>query len=153
MIERTCLNCALLRQNNNICPILNRARNEKDYPCENFISRLQFCESCGRVVLPTGVVYDMTDGKPHLICEECQKQSSTCARCKSGQKCDFMTNPSTIPHTIQKEIHQGNMRMVVEVRNPERVAITCAKGCECFDAETETCNKDLGLCGRWSSTY
>lgn len=153
MTKKTCLQCGLLKANGNICPVFKGPRTEENKICDYFSKHLQTCEICGLIILPTTLIYDMTDETPHIICEGCQSRTGTCATCSKSQECKFQTDPSNLPFTIQKQIRQGNMVMVTEIKNPERIRQTCAKGCPCFDPETQECNKELGICGSWSISY
>ena len=151
--NKTCKDCGLPSHNGGVCPIYKVARGQEDRICDYFASQIQFCEICGNIVFPKATVIDMTTEEPQLICERCQSRSGTCAVCKHGNECLFQTDPSPIPPIIQKQVRQGNMIAVMDIKNPERIRQTCAKGCPCFDPETQECNKELGLCGKYVRPY
>ena len=108
------------------------------------------CPLCGNYYLPTIMVVDMTEGKPILICPTCYSNYMTnCATCTKSQKCAFETDPSPIPKLIQRQYRQGPMTSVIQEKNPERIAITCQKGCECY-SEEKGCLREFT---RWCDKY
>ena len=100
-------------------------------------------------ILSTSI--DFKNGE-HLrvICQKCNEMLHTCALCKNGQTCAFDNDPSPIPKQIQKQYRNGPMISVVQEINPERVAITCAKGCFCYDPENG-CLRQYNTCGKCES--
>ena len=100
------------------------------------------CDCCGRAII--GV---LTFDSGALLCEECSNSFHTCKTCRAATNCAFETDPSPIPPVIVETKRQGNMVVQQQVRNPERIAITCAKGCKCFiDGE---CVRANGLCSKY----
>ena len=61
--------------------------------------------------------------------------------------CSFENDPSPLPKIVQKQVRQGNMTAITQVRNPERIEITCKKDCPCYDPEFE-CLRQFGTCGK-----
>lgn len=104
------------------------------------------CSICHRPVpMPTIVILE--DHRAIGVCAQCQELLNTCQMCKHSENCAFETDPSTLPKQVQKQIPiQGGYAMTY-VRNPERIAITCEKGCKCYNAELQTCNREFGMCG------
>ena len=101
------------------------------------------CETCSRqtqqqVLTPDGDLW-------HILCPNCADQLNSCGFCKNAGKCDFETNPSSLPKFIQKQIRQGNMISVMAVKNPERQKITCQNGCLCYSEEWD-CMRQLNWC-------
>ena len=78
------------------------------------------------------------------LCNNCASHLGKCATCYESCFCLFETSPSTLPKLIQKQVQMGNMIQLMQVRNPDRVAETCAKGCQCYDGET--CMREYGSC-------
>lgn len=79
-----------------------------------------------------------------LVCPLYYQYKGTCAICANSLTCAFETDPSPLPKAIIQETRQGNMTMQMQVRNPERIKITCAQGCKCYSAD--------GFCERESNT-
>ena len=119
---------------------------EIDY-CSQHRRTVLTCSICGNIILSNGVYSDN-----HLICQHCFSSSETCKICRFSNTCEFETNPSPLPKAIQKEIRQGNMTAVTQVMNPERIHITCEKGCKCFDPE-KGCLKQIGYCKNQEVSY
>jgi hypothetical protein len=108
------------------------------------------CETCSRqtkqqVLVPDGDLW-------HILCPSCADQLNSCGFCKNGGKCDFETNPSSLPKFVQKQIRQGNMISVTTVKNPERIRQTCQNGCPCYDSEFE-CMREFYYCERIDHVY
>ena len=68
--------------------------------------------------------------------------------CKEAHICDFETNSSSLPKQVQQTSRQGNMVMQTVVKNPERIRITCEKGCKCWSDEFG-CLKQNGICSNY----
>lgn len=108
------------------------------------------CETCGRqteqqVLAPDGDSW-------HILCPNCADQLNSCGFCKNAGKCDFETNPSSLPKFVQKQIRQGPMISVTTEMNPERIRQTCEKGCDCFDANFG-CMRQFHYCERIDHAY
>ena len=108
------------------------------------------CETCGRpteqqVLAPDGNLW-------HILCPNCADQLNSCGFCKNAGKCDFETNPSSLPKYIQKQIRQGPIISVMTVKNPERIRQTCQNGCPCYDSEFE-CMREFYYCERIDHIY
>ena len=108
------------------------------------------CETCGR---PTEHQFLCPDGDSwHILCGNCVSQLNTCTFCKKVNICAFETDPSPVPKMVQQQIRQGPMISVTTVKNPERVKITCEKGCNCFNAEFG-CMRQFHYCERMDHVY
>ena len=84
-----------------------------------------------------------------VICPNCNKLLGTCRTCQNGNLCTFETDPSPLPKIVQKQIRQGNMTAVTQVMNPERVAITCQKGCPCYSPDFSCSKQNRGACQQY----
>lgn len=129
-----------------VCALSGLKIEAKDY-CSKHRTSLTKCSICGNVILADAVI-----DNGHLICQSCFSILKTCKTCHFGNVCEFQTNPSPIPQMINKQIRQGNMVAVTQVMNPERIHITCEKGCKCFDKENG-CLKQNGMCGNQEVKY
>ena len=112
---------------------------------------MKTCETCGFRDLKNSVcqvfghaINPKDDGTFGFYCKECVAAFSTCETCKHATECDFETNPSSLPKVVQKQIRQGNMMTVTQIKNPDRIEITCKNGCLCYDTENG-CRKQFNL--------
>jgi hypothetical protein len=142
MWQRTCKECAYFDDMR--CKISGQPAISHNIACASFSSKRYECEICHRQIHHTEVIYDSKSNK--IVCSDCCNRLSTCNNCHNGNICLFETDPSPLPKQIQKQIRQGNMIGQTIVKNPDRILITCKKGCPCWDAETESCNKQLRYC-------
>lgn len=138
-----CDQCALRSPNQGICQLTKLPFQPKDPACANFCLCLTKCELCGRKFPKLSTIMD-----GYYVCDDCLLSLGTCSQCKHQNQCDFETNPSTLPKIVQKVIHQGNMQMATQIRNPEREKITCACGCPCY-MESIGCLRQEGTCGKY----
>ena len=153
LTNRTCGECALMQHNGGTCPIFNQTFEANESGCPRFAKDLVTCELCRHLIMPVGVVVDMTDDEhPHFICDECRKKCGHCPTCVNARTCAFETDPSSLPKLIQKEFRQGNMISVTQVKNPARIDITCKKGCPCF-SEENGCSRQINTCGNYKIGY
>lgn len=142
MWQRTCKECAYFDDMR--CKISGQPAISHNIACASFSSQRYECEICHRQIHHTEVIYDSKSNK--IVCSDCCNRLSTCDNCHNGNICLFETDPSPLPKQIQKQIRQGNMFGQTIIKNPDRIDITCQKGCPCWDAETESCNKQLRYC-------
>lgn len=133
----SCKDCALLLNNHKECPFFGGI---PEVECTMFTSELKTCELCGRLIIGVETL-DITNGTARAICNNCFNNLHSCAICDNGKVCEFKTNPSPIPRTIQKQIRQGNAIMIQQVPNPERIQAFCIN-CKCY--HEETCYKNQG---------
>ena len=142
MWQRTCKECAYFDDMR--CKISGQPAISHNIACASFSSKRYECDICHRQIHHTEVIYDSKSNK--IVCSDCCNRLSTCDNCHNGHLCLFETDPSTLPKQVQKQYRQGNMIGQTIVKNPDRIRETCQKGCPCWDAETESCNKQLRYC-------
>lgn len=105
------------------------------------------CELCGKAYPSASLI--LVDES--LICEHCYSYRGTCATCAKNTDCLFESDPSPLPKVTVQTTRQGNMTIQQQVINPERVAITCAKGCSCYcDGE---CARQLNFCTSYTAVW
>lgn len=121
--------------------------------CPFWVKELPKCDICGQIDLKANIFIKCTDGSYKRLCENCANSLSTCRSCSNGTTCDFETNPSPLPKTVQKRIQQGNQIIVTAVKSEERVAETCAKNCICYDKEQKFCRREQNYCGNYTDNY
>lgn len=140
---RLCKNC-YFGGNETCARITGLQINQESQACPLYLHRdsVKICDCCRRAIIDT-VIYD----EDKALCEDCSSKYNTCATCRRSLQCAFETDPSPIPPVIMKQTRNGNMVMQSQVMNPERIAITCAKGCLCFDTATQSCKRQTqGFC-------
>lgn len=152
----TCANSSpnLQAKTGRVCKRWNAAVKNSDF-CSYHLKELWKCDCCGNRFMDNPIItatYDPSTGATHVdsaICMQCFKNLNKCVTCKNANLCDFETNPSSIPKTIQKEVRQGNMRAVTQVLNPERIAITCQKDCPCWTPDSLCAKQNHGTCPQY----
>jgi hypothetical protein len=128
----------VLRTNETQCNIFKRNINLSDRACPGFVGRDEVvtCAWCGTTFPTKQLTILISEGNQNqIICSNCASHTGTCATCLHGRECAFENDPSPLPKIVQKVVQQGPMKTVTQVKNPDRIAITCAKGCPCYDAE------------------
>lgn len=113
------------------------------------------CDVCNRyingkcVLVPENEDFGETNQNDvwYGLCNGCAGHLGQCGTCYEAQFCLFESSPSTLPKTIQKQFRNGPMIQLMEVRNPDRVAETCAQGCKCYDGEG--CMREYGRCNEY----
>lgn len=93
-----------------------------------------------------------SDGSWIRICQNCQSKFGTCVGCSKSATCDFETNPSPIPKTVQKRTQQGSQIMVTTIKNPSRIDVTCRINCPCFSEENGCC-REYNTCGNFEGAF
>lgn len=144
-----CKSCAFLGlKAPEVCALSGlKMKEEEDY-CSRHSNSFQKCAICGSpVIFHDGIIDD-----GHLICQSCFFHLNSCKICRFGNTCEFETNPSPLPKYVQRQIRQGNMTAVTQVMNPERIHITCEKGCKCYSTENG-CMKQKGSCSNSETIY
>ena len=139
-----CGRCLYRNSETNQCGRLKITVSAEQDACPSYIDQtyLTTCTFCGRQ-LPIRNAVIFSDGEEvHHACNDCANLSGYCHTCAAASSCLFNTDPSPIPMLVQKQIRQGNMVSVTTVKNTERVKVTCAVGCKCFDSEFSVCNKE-----------
>ena len=144
-----CKSCAFLGlKAPEICALSGLKMKEEEEYCSRHSNSFQKCAICGSPVISHDGIID--DG--HLICQSCFFHLNSCHFCRFGNTCEFETDPSPLPKYVQKQIRQGNMTAVTQVMNPERIHITCEKGCICYSSENG-CMKQKGSCSNSKTIY
>lgn len=115
--------------------------------CSKHADSIQTCAICGQEMLKENSIIDF---KMRIICQKCSELLSTCTLCQHGKNCAYDDDPSPIPKLIQKQVRQGPMISVMQEINPARTAITCAKGCLCYDPENG-CLRQYNFCDKCES--
>ena len=116
--------------------------------CSKHIDEPYVCDICGRAFLNPPTLYEINSGFIS-ICSECDQSIGYCPTCKHNTSCNFETNPSTLPKVTMRQVRQGNMIIQTQVKNPDRINITCAQDCPCFDPKTSECLKTVGACHQY----
>ena len=151
MIQHTCGQCGLHsepKDNHAQCGVFRHDVCLDDNACAQFNSNPYACDICHCIIIKGEIIELAADGSvAHIVCESCSSKSGTCYRCANGKTCSFKDDPSPLPLMIKKRIRVGQSITVVDCPNPERTALTCEKGCSCFNPEfgcfkqsTQTCS-------------
>ena len=148
-LDKYCKNCALRNPDVTRCQLTKLEITPLDMACKHYVEHLIECGICHKK-LPKGEVIDATNPADiFYVCPDCENLYSTCHTCEKARQCLFETDPSTLPKIIPQTIRQGNAVMQTQVRNPERVKITCAKSCACYDAEMGCLREEAQCCGKY----
>lgn len=142
-----CGRCLLRDEQSGQCSILKMVVAENQDACPRYADEgnVITCELCGRrTVVDNSVIYN--EERVHLVCGDCADKSGTCYTCLERKTCPFETDPSPLPKVVQRRIQQGPMVEIAQIKNPERINITCRAGCPCWDEESFTCGKEQGWC-------
>lgn len=146
-----CKSCALANLKLLKCRRFGHDINPNEDFCSKHANSIPTCAICGQEMLTENSILDFKNGEHlRIICQKCNELLSTCTLCRHGQSCAYDDDPSPIPKLIQKQVRQGPMISVTQEINPERVAITCAKGCLCYDPENG-CSRQYNTCGKCES--
>lgn len=152
---KKCGKCLIRRAEDGFCAVINDVVKVTDSACVKCATEdsIFVCELCGTATLKSSAVVFVED-RTHLVCGNCAKYTSMCQTCIKVRECAFETDPSPIPFTIQKHIQTGPMVQIMEVMNPERIAITCKMGCDCWDNVNETCaERTYGNCSNYKMIW
>ena len=151
MENKVCTDCALLRNNNGVCPYFQENFTSEDKACPKFVSSLTKCDVCGRYVPQT--IWEITEENIiHYWCYTCSKHSGGCPTCKRSNQCVFETDLSPIPKVKQVQMQQGNTTIIQQIKNPERIKVTCVEKCKCYYKEIG-CLKEHGCCCHYIPMY
>lgn len=110
--------------------------------CPFYSNVPKICSICHRTF--ADLFIDSKDNA--YLCAECLKMISSCELCINGGTCSFESDPSPLLKVVMRNVRQGNMTIQTQVRNPERVKITCANGCPCY--QNSECMRQYGQCGK-----
>ena len=143
-----CKSCALADLKLLKCRRFGHDINPIEDFCSKHANEIPTCAICGQEMLKENSFIEFKNADHiRIICGKCNSMMGTCALCVKSQTCVFDTDPSPLPKLIQKQVRQGPMISVTQEINPERVAITCAKGCDCYDSECG-CMRQYNTCGK-----
>ena len=139
-MKKYCNTCGLRDPMRHVCRLTGiKISPDIDFCSRHILSNdLPTCEICGNGH-PNPII-DITDGKTLVVCPQCFNMLDTCQVCSHSRNCSFETDPSPIPKVVEKVIRQGYMTTVSQVLNPERIEITCKKGCPCY-SEKNGCGR------------
>lgn len=133
MIKK-CRSCSLSDVQQSACRMLQRTINlDKDY-CPSYTPQTYICETC-RAIIINPIFTIGRDNQWHTHCENCAARLNTCDFCANIHTCAFETDPSPIPKVVQKQERNGPMTSIRTIKNPDRIDITCRKGCLCFHSD------------------
>ena len=152
MPTKSCYNCGYHGLNLKQCPILGTPPGPT--ACPFYRRELIYCAICNQIIPGRNVTFTQApDSYWKAVCEKCLPLLGTCRTCSKGSTCDFETNPSPIPKAVEKRIQQGPQTMIVQVKNPDRIAISCKINCECFDKENGVCCKENSYCEKYKEEF
>lgn len=144
-LTKYCKNCALRNPNAPKCQLTGLEIEPLDPACKHYTEHLDECGICHKK-LPKGEVVDVTNpADVFYICPNCESLIGMCQTCEKVRQCLFESDPSSLPKIIPQTVRQGNAIMQTQVRNPERVKITCEEKCACYDKEYG-CTREQSQC-------
>ena len=147
-----CKTCGIKAPDSNTCQLNGTIIDpETDY-CSKHASELKICDMCHQPYLGQDVIHCQNGEYIKITCMNCASKMGHCVTCAHGINCKFETDPSPIPPVVNQVIRQGNMTMQTQVRNPERIKITCAAGCPCWHTDDEGgfCCREYSTCGEYA---
>ena len=145
-----CRTCRILDPVQHVCQLNGMRVDPNEDFCSRHATTLETCDVCGKPVIKPILTPDGTSWKK--LCGDCAEQLNTCGFCRMADTCSFESDPSPLPKMVQRRIQQGPMTSITTVQNPDRVAITCAKGCACYDAE-QGCMRQFHCCNKLEHIY
>lgn len=148
MAFNLCKDCRLANLKDLQCMLTRLPIGLKDKACANFTKELFLCEICNQQMAKPGIMVE-TEQDFMMLCSNCSQKVGFCYTCECEHLCPFEQDPSTIPKMIQKQVRQGNMQMITQVPNPERIKITCETDCKCYDKEIGCLKKKSQCCWNW----
>jgi hypothetical protein len=152
MPTKSCLTCGYRNLNPQQCPLIGFQYTEDcNAVCPYWVAEVPTCGICGQVD-PQAILTQKSDTSWIRLCRNCAGKSGTCGGCSKSTTCDFETNPSPIPKAVEKRFQQGNQIMITQIKNPDRIAISCRINCECF-SEKFGCLRENGTCGNYEDAF
>lgn len=147
---RSCNNCGWASLDPQKCQLIGyQYASNRNLSCPYWTQELPTCDRCHSIDASTSL-HILPSGTIKRLCRKCSALSGTCGDCASRTACDFETNPSPTPKTVQKRIRQGNGIAIVTEKNDKRVQETCRKNCQCFDQESNSCNRENNCCDNYN---
>lgn len=138
----SCASCPSRNHNTQICSIF-QCKVPDDFFCKYAETSYHTCEICGNLVPNDRLYLTLVDDDKYLYAHhQCIKAYGHCETCANASLCAFQTSAIEIPPVVVQTIHQGNAVIQQQVKNPARIAETCAKGCSCYI--DEKCRKESG---------
>ena len=153
MPTKSCFTCAFRTLDPQQCPLIGyNYADDRNQVCPYWIDELPKCEVCGRID-PNYVLFLNKDETGYIpVCSKCEGLSGTCGGCSKSSTCDFETNPSPIPKAIEKRFQQGNQTIIIQIKNPSRIDVTCRINCPCFSEENGCC-REYNTCGNFDGAF
>lgn len=149
MIKHKCANCAILKANNGVCPFFQYAP-ISGTGCPNYTAHLDPCDICGNHIIGTKFwVIDENETKEHQICGQCGQRiaQNRCIACQKANYCAFQQDTNCqLPPMVMVEMREGNAVMQTQIKNPDRIAATCAINCDCYNKDSKICMREIGGC-------
>lgn len=152
MPTKSCLTCGYRSLNATKCPLIGYSyTSDRNQVCPYYTHELPTCGLCGRVDPQVSFV-QKSDGTFIYWCGDCKSKSGTCGLCSKSSECCYETDPSPLPKAVLKSFKQGNMITQVQIKNPDRIDITCRVNCQCFSEEFG-CLRENGTCGNYEGVF
>lgn len=152
MSNQNCETCKLYVQEQQGCVHWQRKVNIEDF-CSHWTDKLPTCQLCGRPFMQSETLLE--EGSYWItLCPECAHSLGQCSTCVCGDRCAFAQDQSIqIPPFVQRQFRQGNSIVSTQVKNPERVKLTCEK-CPCYvigatDAECYCQKEENHFCPKY----
>lgn len=145
-----CKTCGLRDPTQNVCLLSERTIDPAADFCSAYTKNPAKCFECGAITL-SPIFEANSKGEIYTFCGKCAENATTCGGCLNGNECSFETDPSPIPKVVVKTIRQGPMIQQTQVRNPDRIAITCKLNCHCWNGEY--CGRLDNWCQKYSSRH
>jgi hypothetical protein len=142
---RKCNTCGLRDPAKNVCLLSGRTIDPAADFCSSHLREPPRCAECGKITLSPIFENEQT------FCSQCAEAITTCFGCSLASNCAFETDPSPIPKVVVKTVRQGPMVTQTQVRNPDRIAITCKLNCHCWNGEY--CGREDNWCSKYSSRH
>jgi hypothetical protein len=137
-----CKTCGLRHPSQPRCLLHNRNIDPTKDFCSWHNKNPFKCAVCGNITMAPNFI---DEGAATMVfCSRCAEELASCIGCAHSHTCSFETDPSPIPPVIQKTIRQGPMTQVIQVKNPDRIAITCKLNCSCWNGEY--CSREDSWC-------
>ena len=139
-----CKTCGWYLPEQFACMRMNVHRDPEDFCSDH--AKPELCDICGQPAARS--ILFKVDGPNqlnyNLLCPSCYQLLETCQVCGHFNECEFETNPDPLPKYVRQETRNGNMVIVTDVKNPERIRKFC-KNCKCYREEENDCLKHFNM--------
>lgn len=153
MPNKSCSTCGFAALGQPQCPVIGIPIDPSaNHSCPYYAKELIYCERCKQIIPNSAIYSKAADGSWKVYCKNCSSLSGTCGGCLKSSTCDFETNPSPIPKAVEKRFQQGNQIMITQIKNPDRIAISCKLNCSCFSEEFGCC-REFNTCGNYEGAF